>query len=151
MKTKKAFFWTTLSLLCMTAIFLFSSQNADKSSELSGSLTRKVFAAIQNWFGISEPKVFDTLEIIIRKIAHFTIFFAFGFCVTNAVRHMTQNARHIFYISLCWCSFYAATDEWHQYFVPGRSCMWQDWLIDTAGVLLGIGVLPCKVQNCIKI
>jgi VanZ family protein len=124
----------------MIAIFSFSSQNAEKSSELSGSLTHKVFAVIQDWLRISEPEVFDILEIIVRKTAHLTVFFIFGFCVTNTIRQITQNTRYIFFISLGWCSFYAATDEWHQYFVLGRSCMWQDWLIDTVGVLLGIGV-----------
>ena len=43
-----------------------------------------------------------------------------------------------FAISLIWCSLYAASDELHQYFVPGRAGMWQDWLLDTAGALFGI-------------
>ena len=31
---------------------------------------------------------------------------------------------------------YAATDELHQYFVPGRSADFLDWLADSAGALL---------------
>jgi hypothetical protein len=34
-------------------------------------------------------------------------------------------------------SAYGAIDEFHQYFVPGRSCDVWDWLADTLGALLG--------------
>jgi VanZ family protein len=35
---------------------------------------------------------------------------------------------------------YAASDEWHQRFVPSRTSDWHDVLIDAAGVSLGIGL-----------
>jgi VanZ family protein len=31
-------------------------------------------------------------------------------------------------------------DEWHQSFVPGRSSEWGDWVADTAGAALAIGL-----------
>ena len=34
-------------------------------------------------------------------------------------------------------SIYAATDEIHQIFVPGRACRVLDWGIDTGGAALG--------------
>ena len=34
-------------------------------------------------------------------------------------------------------SAYAATDEWHQSFVPGRSADLHDWYADAIGALLG--------------
>lgn len=37
-------------------------------------------------------------------------------------------------------AFYAASDELHQFFVPGRSCQLRDVLIDTAGVVAGVGI-----------
>jgi VanZ family protein len=138
-KNKKAFFfWAAATFVCMAVIFWFSAQNAEQSGELSGSLTHRILSALQNWFGLSDA-AFDTLEVLVRKTAHLSIFFVFGFCAANTVWQITQNKRRVFFISLVWCSFYAATDEWHQYFVPGRACMWQDWLIDTVGVLLGVG------------
>ena len=33
---------------------------------------------------------------------------------------------------------YAITDEWHQYFMPGRSAQISDILLDAFGVLTGI-------------
>jgi VanZ family protein len=34
---------------------------------------------------------------------------------------------------------YAATDEWHQSFVPGRSADVNDWYADAIGALVGAG------------
>lgn len=33
---------------------------------------------------------------------------------------------------------YGASDEWHQFFVPGRSCDILDWFADAAGILLAV-------------
>jgi VanZ family protein len=38
-------------------------------------------------------------------------------------------------------SVYGVTDEFHQYFVPGRDCNVWDWLADTLGALLGALVI----------
>ncbi len=37
-------------------------------------------------------------------------------------------------------SAYGATDEWHQFFVPGRSCDVWDWVADTAGAVVAVTV-----------
>jgi VanZ family protein len=38
-------------------------------------------------------------------------------------------------------SVYGIIDEVHQYFTPGRDCNVWDWLADTIGALLGVGVM----------
>ncbi|MBI5771663.1 MAG: VanZ family protein [Verrucomicrobia bacterium] len=37
-------------------------------------------------------------------------------------------------------SAYGASDEWHQYFVPGRSCSLADWIADTTGAALAVSL-----------
>jgi len=129
----------------MMLIFLASSQTAVDSSELSGSLTRLVVGSVWGWFapaGRDMPRaLLDIAETVLRKAAHLFNFFVFGICVTNAVRQLSGNMRRVFWASLIWCSAYAAFDELHQVFVPGRAGMWQDWLIDTAGAFLGAGAV----------
>lgn len=128
------------SLLCMIAIFWFSSQNAEQSGEMSLSLTHRIFGTIGGWVGVDEIEPFiDILDMLVRKSAHLVIYGILGFCVSNTIMQITENKRYIFWISLVWCSFYAATDELHQHFVPGRAGMWQDWVLDTVGALIGIG------------
>jgi len=149
MNNKKAFIvWTSASIVCMLAIFLFSSQPADDSRELSGSLTRiitGIFGTVWSWFvpagqGIPESFI-NSIEIVLRKTAHMFIFFILGICTSNAIRQTSIKKWLVFLFSLLLCSFYGAFDEIHQHFVPGRADKWQDWLIDTTGALLGIGVV----------
>lgn len=40
---------------------------------------------------------------------------------------------------ICLVAAYAATDEYHQLFVPGRSGQVRDVVIDTVGGTLGLG------------
>ena len=38
-------------------------------------------------------------------------------------------------------SAYGATDEVHQYFVPGRNCNVWDWIADTLGAIIGASAM----------
>ena len=139
-KANKAFYvWAAVSLACMAAIFGFSAQNAEQSSQLSGALTDNTLAVILRRIGIEiEEPLAEALEVFIRKTAHVFIYFILGLCATNTFAQIIKEKRRLFVISLSFCSFYAATDELHQYFVPGRACMLQDWLFDTIGSLLAV-------------
>ena len=44
-------------------------------------------------------------------------------------------------VALAFCSLYGWSDEWHQSFVPGRYSSISDWLADTIGAALSIGLL----------
>jgi len=133
--------WALAAIIVMALIFLASSQPAEESAELSGGLTELFFGTIWNLVAPYETpmpeQLFIGLETFLRKTAHFVIYFVLAFCVANAIRFLTSNRKRVFWITLIWGSAYGAIDEFHQTFVPGRAGMWQDWLIDTAGVLLG--------------
>jgi VanZ family protein len=140
--TAAFYIWASFSLIGMIAIFWFSSRSAEESGEMSSSLTRGMFGGVLdslNFDGGESEVLYEILEIAVRKAAHFAVYFMLSFCVTNTFRQIMKNKRYIFWISLAWCSVYAATDEIHQYFVPGRACMWQDWALDVIGALFGIG------------
>jgi len=131
-------FWAAASILCIAAIFFFSSKNGEQSAEMSDFATGVLFGGIDASVGETTPFVED-INTFVRKCAHFLVFSMLGFCIANTARQFTGNKKCIFFISSGAGSLYGAIDEWHQYFVPGRSCMWQDWLLDTAGVLFGVG------------
>jgi hypothetical protein len=133
--------FAVLTVLCMVGIFMFSTDNSDASSDKSGTITETaVEVFVKDYDSYSPDKkldIFNEAEHIIRKIAHFAIFSALGFCAS-----MTAGKRRLFSkksgLVLVFCFLYACTDEFHQYFVPGRSSQFTDVLIDTGGALAGM-------------
>lgn len=129
-----------LTLLCMTAIFYFSSQPAVQSSGQSSAVT------------IILQRLFHTQAItnhIVRKTAHFIEFAGLGF-LTSASVLLTFSKR---YLGVIIASLYAATDEIHQIFVDGRSCQLTDWMLDTVGIITGALIFSavfCIIRRIIK-
>ena len=74
------------------------------------------------------------------KVAHATVFGALAWVMDLALQRnqpeLPLYRRHL--LVFVTVSLYGATDEWHQLFVPGRSCEWGDWVADTLGGGLGI-------------
>lgn len=70
------------------------------------------------------------------KIIHFLIYVIFAFVVHRAIRNQSlilSLARRHYLATFLLVSFYGASDEWHQAFVPGRDASLLDWLADTMG------------------
>lgn len=110
----------------MGVIFWLSSRTATESSEQSGVIVeflRKIFG--------------DNVltDFIVRKSAHCLEFTGLSF-LFNLSLYVTKN-KPSFVFAVMLTSIYAATDEFHQLFVEGRSCQITDWAIDTAGAILG--------------
>lgn len=51
------------------------------------------------------------------------------------------SAWKLICVTVVFASLYGVTDEVHQIFVPGRFCDPLDWLVDTAGALLGASTM----------
>jgi UDP-2,3-diacylglucosamine pyrophosphatase LpxH len=86
-------------------------------------------------FGISLPSPLD-------KVAHATAFGALAFSLELALRRTRHefplHRRHIWVFLATAC--FGATDEWHQYFIPGRDCSAFDWLADSVGAAVGLAL-----------
>ncbi len=131
-----------LTVAIMALIFFFSSQTADESSELSRGLTQKLVEFICRLVGYSDSQfILSIVHGLIRKAAHFTLFFILGLSVANTYyRVFNTRAWSLFTYSLLFCVFYAISDELHQIFVPGRAAMVKDVIIDGTGSMCGIGI-----------
>jgi VanZ family protein len=77
--------------------------------------------------------VWDT---VLRKIAHVGEYAVLGALLYRAVRREPA--------AIVLGSLYAVTDEVHQSFVAGRHGSPVDWLIDTAGVVVGVLLLSWR-------
>ena len=125
------------TIVVLVFIFIQSSFSAEVSS-----LETSIFAAfLRGLFG--ESALLRTH--FLRKAGHFTEFAALGICLlTNVFDWITLHPdRQVGVLPAsvaAWLggTLYAATDELHQLFVPGRSASFQDVCIDSAGVLSGI-------------
>ncbi len=132
-----------LVVAVMVTIFCFSSQEASESRAVSGGLISMLYSLYLKITGIPcstgqfEATVAE-LHGIIRKLAHFCIYLLLGFLFTNAyfvsgIKRLSKTVP----CALVSSAIYAATDEFHQLFVKGRSGEIRDILIDSSGALTG--------------
>lgn len=119
------FFWAA-ALLCMGFIFYMSAQPADESDRMSSA----VIEWLESVFGA------QFTSFLVRKLAHF-LEFAFLSFLLNFAFYFTRKKRPAYLWATLAASLYAATDEIHQLFVPGRACQLRDWAIDSAGAVFG--------------
>lgn len=75
------------------------------------------------------------------KLYHAGAYFLMGLFAWRCFLHFNADFRKQLSASLVFCSFYGVTDEWHQYFVPGRSPSAGDWLADTIGAAVAVGII----------
>ena len=122
-----------LVIIWMTIIFIMSSFNSTESSSQSNFIVD----IVANIFHITNT---STLSIIIRKLAHYTEYLILGILVMN----LNNNKSKSIYLSIIICLLYAISDEFHQFFVPGRSCQILDIAIDFLGSLTGIFIYKLK-------
>ena len=128
-------------LIWMVVIF---SASGDKQSFHHSS---RLIAPFLHWLfpNLSQPAI-DTVVTVVRKCAHLTEYAVLAFLFWRALRRpVWHDARPWSWreagISVLWVAIYAATDEFHQSFVPGRDANPRDVLIDTVGAAIGMILL----------
>jgi len=68
------------------------------------------------------------------KLVHAVVYGILSGCIALAlVIHTGWSPNRIAWTALILASLYGVTDEFHQYFVPGRSTELLDWVADTTG------------------
>lgn len=133
-----------LLIIWMITVFCFSNQQG----ETSGSTSGKVIKAILKIFtkDVSEEKI-QKLQLPIRKLAHFTIFAIGGVLAIMLLnQYNIPLIQKIIYSQLI-ITIYAATDEFHQRFIPGRTASIWDVLIDSAGALTAILIISLFIKK----
>ena len=125
----------------MLVIFVFSHQPAGISDTQSGVFVEQ----LQTWFPAVDS---GFLTFIVRKSAHIFAYFVLGVLVFRALRQ-TGLARPILWAIII-CATYAATDEFHQLFVPGRSGEVRDILIDTVAATVGVILTRLIYKNYLQ-
>ena len=126
-----------LVVFWMGAIFYFSHQSAFES----GRLSRRVTLFVVDLLKKAAPRVEveeQKTHHIVRKNAHFFMYFVLGILLLNALQRSGAEGEWALLSAVFLSAVYAASDEFHQLFVPGRSGNVKDVFIDTAGSISGI-------------
>jgi len=69
------------------------------------------------------------------KVVHVALYAGLAWLVVRALGPATQGTRVALVVVAV--TAFAAADEWHQRFIPGRSTSTADWAADTGGATLG--------------
>lgn len=146
-----------LIIIWMITVFRFSNQGGTESSSTSAKVTKVIVDVVVNdKKEENKVQIANKIEKVVRKFAHYTIYTIGGVLIMNYAYTTDKTKKQQTFGSLLFGVFYAATDEVHQYFVPGRSARVFDVGIDTLGVITGIGIyllVACvvrKMKKCLK-
>jgi len=97
------------------------------------------------WMGLifflsAQPKLPEVIFLFdgIDKLFHAGAYGVLGLLVSYA---LGVSSRRAALVAVALSSLYGASDELHQYFVPGRSCDVFDWLADTSGAAVAVAML----------
>jgi VanZ family protein len=122
---------------------IFSASSDTQSFQHSS----RIVAPLLHWlFPHLSAQTADAVAFAVRKVAHLTEFAIFGLLLWRALRKPVRRdprpwswpqARNALLLVI----LYAASDEFHQLFVPTRQASIVDVLIDTTGAALGLGAL----------
>lgn len=142
-RNKAGIIWLFLMLIWLTLIFSFSAKKADESTVMSHSAGKLIGSIVipkyRSWPEDKQEHFAEKIDFPVRKCAHASEYAVLGVLMLGTAYSFSENQGKKSRL-LCWCAgtVYAATDEIHQLFVPGRSCQFRDVCIDSAGILTGI-------------
>ncbi|MCR5097976.1 MAG: VanZ family protein [Lachnospiraceae bacterium] len=158
MKTRNLIF-LILTILWMGVIFSQSAKVADDSAAQSGRLLIHIgehfITGFENWPEEKKQEFVEKYDHPVRKGAHMTEYAVLCMLLVGTMYKagkkdgQEHENRRIFAIYWLISTVYAATDEFHQTFVPGRSGEVKDVCFDSAGALIGV-FLAIIIINVIK-
>ncbi len=122
-----------VAVAVMAVIFVLSSQNGEASDDASIKFTSFLLSADFDFALL--------INFLIRKFAHIIEYAALAvpvYLFAESFR-ITEGLSCIY--SAGFTVLYAVSDEIHQYFVEGRSCSFDDVMIDSLGGIFAIVVI----------
>jgi VanZ family protein len=140
--------------LMMAVIFYFSSRPgpvSDVDSMVIGRIISEVVVPDFKEMDAKEQIRFvSNINHSVRKTAHFTEYAILAALLIGALDTEDKKKRRVLLEAVAIAALYAASDEFHQTFVPGRMGMFRDVLIDTAGAICGATLVTVIMRFSIR-
>ena len=122
-------------LLMCNLLFIWGNSLMD--AELSGSFSQW----LRDLLGMAAGELPGQSDGVLRKLAHFAEFCSLGFLLSWLLAMRKERKQAFVLPAAALGCLVACVDEMLQHFSPGRAPRFTDVAIDTAGVLVGIGLL----------
>ena len=111
---------------------------------MSAEHTSRIIGPILRWFNpdISAETVMQ-VQFFVRKAGHITEYAILSMLLWRALRGGTRwqvKMSILFFLTWIACAIFAASDEFHQSFVPSRTSSPIDVMIDVTGALIGLAI-----------
>ena len=107
--------------------------------------TSRIIRPILLWLNPKMPEeTIEKVHFFIRKTAHFVEYSILGLMLWRLIHFDPACApcrSREFATALLLAAFYAASDEFHQKFVPGREAAVRDVLLDSCGAGFGLAAV----------
>ena len=128
-----------LWLFWLFIIFYLSNQPGNISGGESSHLIYNTLHFIYTCLNLDTSHLNEIILIIhnpLRECMHSLEYLILGVLTINLLIQ-TQVKENKMIITILFCFIYAATDEIHQLFIPGRTFEYFDILMDMVGTLIG--------------
>lgn len=157
MRILLAFLFLALSGIVVLAAYMLSAEDGATTSNRSEVVTENLKQEFKDRL-MTSPEGISLYERIkglvirfspygsnwnqnVRKLAHFSIYFALAAMVYLALAILGMKKFSRLFLSLCIALALAIFDEWHQGSVAGRVMSKKDVLIDFLGACTSTGIL----------
>lgn len=154
MDIKKILIWIP-AIVMTIVIFGFSKQDGEESSGLSYKAADIILtvcdkAGMVDYNDSNRESMIESVQFPIRKAAHMTEYAVLAVLVMIALIVDGIKGIKLPVISAVIATAFAATDEFHQVFVPGRYGCVRDVFIDAAGSVIGLMIAYAIYINVCK-
>jgi len=130
------FFKPWLPVICWMGVIFLASTDLGSAEH-----TSRIIVPLLRWLrpGISQEGI-RRVHFFIRKSAHLSEYAVLAVLLCRAVEQSRQNFGHwkSVLIAIAVATLYAASDEFHQSFVPSRTASIRDVMIDSCGAMTGL-------------
>jgi VanZ family protein len=135
-----------LVILLYIQIFWFSNLPVEISQQQSLTLTEIVVNFLERTLSIDLPfndsyTQIMQLDLLVRKTAHFLEYALLAVLLYSIALVWEKKGLGAVLLVLALAVLLAVADEWHQTYVPGRSGLVSDVIIDSVGAICGMAAL----------
>jgi VanZ family protein len=148
----KSFLKYWLPVLIWLGIIFVGSTNV-----LSAEQTSRFLVPFLRWL---RPEISDDtlaqIHLFVRKLGHVSEYAIFAMLLWRALRsgaNLRMKMSILFFSAWIVCALFAASDEFHQSFVPSRTPSLRDAIIDICGATIGLAIcliIPRRHSSAVR-